>query len=132
VLKISRKGEYGLILLTALAQEGEGKPVSLREISRKRRMPYKFLSQIAPALVEAGILGSKEGVGGGYFLAREPSSINIGEVLEILEGPVAPVSCMREGCFYEPYCSQINVMKKMAATVAKAMREYTLSDLVGQ
>lgn len=131
MLRFSKKGEYGLLLLSFLAQEGEGEVVSLRKISRQRRMPYKFLSQIAPILVEAGILGSKEGVGGGYFLARSADSINICEVVELLEGPIAPVACMREGCSYEAYCAQKSVMKKMASTLAETMREYTLADLVG-
>jgi Rrf2 family protein len=131
MLKISRKGDYGLLLLTALAQAGEKEVVSLRKIARERKMPYKFLSQIAPLLVEAGILGSKEGVGGGYFLARNPGSISVGEVLEVLEGPVTPVTCMRGACFCEPHCVQKNVMRKMASSVQETMRGYTLADLVG-
>lgn len=130
MLRISRKGDYGLLLLTTLVQEGVKKPVSLRDISRKRKMPFKFLSQIAPTLVEAGILGSKEGASGGYFLKRKPSDVSVGEVLEILEGPVAPVACMREGCTCEPHCVQQSVMKKMAMSVRETMRGYTLADLV--
>lgn len=129
MLKISRKADYGLLLLTSLAKVGKGKVVSLREISRQRRMPYKFLSQIAPVLVEAGILRSKEGVSGGYFLARSPGSISVGEVLEVLEGPVAPVACMREGCSCEPHCLQKSVMQKMASSFKETMRGYTLADL---
>ena len=102
MFRISRKGDYGLLLLTSLAKIGVGNVVPLRKLAHTLRMPFKFVSQIAPLLVEAEILGSKEGVGGGYFLARDPRSIGIGEVLELLEGPVAPVACMREGCVCEP------------------------------
>lgn len=131
MLKISRKGDYGLLLLTTLAEKGVGKVVSLKDISQSRRMPYKFLSQIAPVLVEAGILGSKEGAGGGYYLKSEPSQISVGEVLELLEGPVAPVACMRESCSCEPDCVQKNMMEKMADTFKNTMQEYSLADLVG-
>lgn len=131
MLKISRKVDYGLLLLTSLAQAGKGEVISLRKISRERQMPYKFVSRIAPLLVEAGILGSKEGVGGGYFLARNPASISVSEVLEVLEGPVAPVACMREGCLREVHCAQKNVMAKMAATLVETMKQYSLADLVG-
>lgn len=129
MLKISRKGDYGLLLLTYLASRGKGEIVSLRQISRASKMPYKFLSQIAPLLVEAGILGSKEGAGGGYYLKRKPSEISVGDVLEVLEGPVAPVECMREGCLCDANCMQKSVMEKMASSLTSTMRKYSLADL---
>lgn len=132
MLKISRRGDYALLLLTALAQRRKGQAISLRVIARERKMPYKFLSQIAPLLVEAGILGSKEGVRGGYFLARDPRSVSIGKVLELLEGPVAPVACMRDGCICEPHCLQKAVMEKMAHSLTETMRGVTLADIVGR
>jgi Rrf2 family protein len=132
MLKISRKGDYGLLLLTSLASKGKDEIVSLRKISRERRMPYKFLSQIAPLLVEGGILGSKEGVSGGYYLKRKPSEISVGEVLELLEGPVTPVECMRDGCSCEPNCMQKSVMQKMASSLTNTMQKYTLADLVAR
>ncbi|OGY17103.1 MAG: hypothetical protein A2785_00615 [Candidatus Chisholmbacteria bacterium RIFCSPHIGHO2_01_FULL_49_18] len=132
MLRISRKGDYALLLLTALAQAGMGEVVSLKKISQTRNMPYKFLSQLAPLLVDAGILGSKEGVGGGYFLARNPQQISVGKVLELIEGPVAPVACMREGCVCEPTCVQKSVMEKMASSFQRSMQGYTLADLVGR
>lgn len=131
MLRISRKGDYALLLLTALAQEGIGSMVSLKTVAKQRSMPYKFVSQIAPILVEAGILGSKEGVGGGYYLKQDPHSVSVGEVLELLEGPVAPVACMRDGCVCEPTCVQRSVMEKMATSFQQSMQGYTLADLVG-
>ena len=131
MLKISRKADYGLLLLTILAKAGVGKVVSLKEISRSRRMPYKFLSQIAPTLVNAGILGSKEGVGGGYFLTRSPKDVSVGEVIEFLEGSVMPVACMREECSCEPYCVQKSVMERMASSFQESMKGYTVADLIG-
>lgn len=132
MLRISRKGDYALLLLTALAYMKGGGVVSLRKISRERRMPYKFVSQIAPVLVDGGILGSKEGVGGGYYLARDPQTISVGEVLELVEGPVAPVACMRDGCICEPHCLQKAVMEKMAHSLTETMRGVTLADIVGR
>ena len=131
MLKISRKGDYALLLLSFLTNVKESKAISLRKISKKLNMPYKYLSQIAPVLVEDGILGSKEGAGGGYSLARDPKKISVSEVLELLEGPMAPVACMREGCFCEPNCVQRNVIEKMTASLKEAMDDYTLADLAG-
>ena len=132
MFRISRKGDYGLLLLTSLAKIGVGNVVPLRKLAHTLRMPFKFVSQIAPLLVEAEILGSKEGVGGGYFLARDPRSIGIGEVLELLEGPVAPVACMREGCVCEPACVQKSVMERMASSFQRSMKGYTVADLIGK
>src|SRR4030067_586785 len=116
MLRISRKGDYALLLLTALAQAGMGEVVSLKKISQTRNMPYKFLSQLAPLLVDAGILGSKEGVGWGYFLSRNPQQISVGKVVELIEGPVATVACMRERCVDAPTCVQRSVMETMASS----------------
>ena len=130
MLRISRKGDYALLLLTTLANVKEGNVMSRKDIARVHRMPHKFVSQIAPLLVDAGILGSKEGVGGGYFLVRNPQAISVGEVLELIEGPVAPVACMRDGCVCEPTCVQKSVMEKMASSFRQSMRGYTVADLL--
>src|SRR4030042_5139027 len=104
ILKISRKADYALLLLSTLAQKGREKVMSLREISSARRMPYKYLSQIAPILVSKGILGSKEGVGGGYYLIKDPKEVQVSEVVQMFDGPIAPVSCMRTACSWEANC----------------------------
>ncbi|MCH7951553.1 Rrf2 family transcriptional regulator [Patescibacteria group bacterium] len=129
MLRISKKADYGLLLLAALSQEGVGTVVSLKAIAETQKMPYKYLSQIAPQLVETGILGSKEGAGGGYFLTRDPSAISVGDVLEALEGPVAPVACPREECTCEPYCEK-DLIEKMAVPLVETVKQFTLADLI--
>lgn len=132
MLKISKKTEYALMILTSLASESAGEAVSLRKLSKRFGMPYKYVSQIAPLLVEAKILQSKEGVGGGYFLVKEPREINMVEVVELLEGPLAPVACMRGECSCEAYCGQKSVMEKMAEDIRKTMEDFTVADLIGE
>lgn len=129
-MKISRKGDYGLLLLTSLAREGKGKVVSLRRLAKQKGMPFKYLSQIAPILVEARILGSREGASGGYYLIPDPKKVSLEKILELLEGPIAPVACMRGGCSRETGCSQKKVWVKMAGSLKEAMKDYTLADLV--
>ena len=131
MLKISRKGDYALLLLSFFAKAKGSKAISLRKISKKLKMPYKYLSQIAPVLVEAGILGSREGARGGYYLDKDPKKISVGEILELLEGPMAPVACFRDGCVCEESCVQKSMIEKMASSLKEAMEGYTLADLAG-
>ena len=90
-VKISKKAEYGLRALVAIAKRPRAKPVSIQELSDGEGIPLKFLEQILLALKNAGVLVSKRGVGGGYRLAKEASQITIGEVLETMDGPLRPL-----------------------------------------
>lgn len=133
MLRISRKGDYGLLLLTALAKKNSGDFVSLKQLAEKNKLPYKFLSQIAAELKEAELIESKEGIGGGYRLSRKPKAISVGEVLEVLDGPVASVSCMRgEECECKPFCIQKDVVEGLAEAVSKTMYSQSIADLIGE
>ena len=131
-LKLSRKGDYGLLLVTALAlRQAQGKLVSLREVAQEKKLPYKFLSQVAGELHKAGIVESKEGVGGGYRLARSPKKILVREVLDALEGPMAAEKCEHEEeCGCEGTCVHETVEGKMAAGANRALAMFTVADLV--
>lgn len=90
-MRISRKSEYALRALVAMSR----KPGShqIQELSERENIPVKFLEQILLALRHAGFLTSKRGVGGGYSLRVNPSQISVREVIEIMDGPLAPVPC---------------------------------------
>jgi Rrf2 family protein len=90
-MRISRKAEYALRALVALARNGH--PLQIGELSRVENIPVKFLEQILLALRNHGFLSSKRGVGGGYTLKRSPDKITVGEVVRSLDGPVAPLPC---------------------------------------
>ena len=89
---LTKRADYGLALLSILAEKGRGGRVSLKDLS-ELGMPRAFMAKIAIALVEAGILNSKEGKGGGFSLNYEPKEIQIKEALEAIEGEVEPVCC---------------------------------------
>lgn len=130
MLKISKKGGYALFLLSFLAKLKAEKIVSLKEISKQTKMPYKFLSQIAPILVNEGFLGSKEGVGGGYFLVKKPEEVSLGEVLVAIEGPVEPVECIRKKCDFESECMQKHVFQNIASSFTSEINKYSLADII--
>ena len=90
-MRISRKAEYALRALVAMARHG--KPLQIGELSRVENIPVKFLEQILLSLRNTGFLASKRGVGGGYTLRRAAAEIAVGEVIRALDGPVAPLPC---------------------------------------
>jgi Rrf2 family protein len=93
-VRISRKAEYALRALVAIARHG--KSWQIQELSAQENIPVKFLEQILLALRHAGVLTSKRGVGGGYALRKPAPEISIGEVIRVLDGPLALVPCAAE------------------------------------
>jgi Rrf2 family cysteine metabolism transcriptional repressor len=83
---VSRKGEYALAAVFELAAHAPGEPVKVAEISRRWRIPQKFLEAILAALKQGGVVESRRGAEGGYLLARPAGSITAGEVLRLIEG----------------------------------------------
>ena len=95
-MKISKKGDYALRALIHLAlRHGEG-ITQMQDIARKEGIPGKFLEQILLLLKGAGYLQSRSGVGGGYIMAKAPKAITLGEIVRLIDGPLAPVPCAAE------------------------------------
>jgi Rrf2 family protein len=93
---LTHKSKYAMKVLLVLAKEfGQG-PVLISEVSRREGIPRKFLELILLELKNEGLLGSKKGKGGGYFLARPPRTIHVGDVLRALDGPIAMTSCLSQ------------------------------------
>lgn len=90
-MKLTKRGEYGLKILLALARVHGQRTLSLREISRKEDLPVKFLEQIMMILKRGGFVVSLKGKHGGYSLSRRPEEIVVGEVIRAVDGPLAPM-----------------------------------------
>ena len=90
-MRISKKSEYALRALVIFARNPRS--YQIQELSARENIPVKFLEQILLSLRNAGLLTSKRGVGGGYVLRVEPARITVGEVIGIMDGPIAPVPC---------------------------------------
>lgn len=131
MLSMSRKADYGLLFLSVLASKNKNEYVSVRKVAKEKNIPYKFLAKIASSLAEMGIVESKEGVGGGYRLKMKADDIPLGSVVEHLDGPMAPVSCMRGGtCSCSSSCSHKGVMEEVSSAVMSTLDDYSLADLV--
>lgn len=90
-MKLTKRGEYGLKTLLALARVHGQKTLSLREISRREDLPIKFLEQIMMVLKRGGFVTSLKGKHGGYSLSKPPEAILLGEVIRAVDGPLAPM-----------------------------------------
>ncbi|MCJ7512298.1 MAG: Rrf2 family transcriptional regulator [Anaerolineales bacterium] len=102
-MNLSKRSEYGLRALFDLAAQTAAQPVPLRDLAERNHLPGKFLEQIFLSLRNAGIVHGQTGPGGGYTLGRQADRITLGEVIRVLDGRLAPVSCLSQ-IDYEP-CS---------------------------
>jgi Rrf2 family protein len=134
---LAQKSKYALRALLVLAKEyGQG-PVLISDIAHREALPHKFLELILLELRNQGILGSKKGKGGGYFLARRPELVHLGEVLRVLEGPLAPIPCVSKTayvrcaeCRDERTCGIRMVMKDVRDATARILDQTSLADIL--
>ena len=131
---LSRKAKYGLKAALALAAEAGKGPVLVAELARRDRMPRKFLEAILLDLKRRGIVQSRKGKGGGYFLARKPSEVTFGEVIRVLDGPLAAVPCVSQmayarcaECVDEATCGVRLAMKEVRDATAEILDHTTLA-----
>jgi Rrf2 family protein len=133
---LSKKTKYGLKALTFLAKQESKKPVQIAEISRSENISQKFLESILLSLRKTGILGSKKGKGGGYYLIKEPTDVLMTDVIRVLEGPIAMVPCVSlnfyekcDDCPDEEACSVNKLMIQVRDATLQIFRNTTLEDL---
>jgi Rrf2 family protein len=88
MISISSKSPYAVLALAELARDTGQGPVPIGELARKREVPVQFLEQLFAVLRRAGIISSQRGVKGGYRFAREPASVSVLEIVELLDGPL--------------------------------------------
>jgi Rrf2 family protein len=137
-MKLSKKGEYALrsLINLGIAAEMKRKLVQVSELAESEQLPVKFLEQILQALKEAGIVASQRGKFGGYRLARPARKIYIGEVVRLIDGPLAPIGCVSQTA-YEPctcpdeaHCGLRMLMVDVRNAIADILDRYTLADVV--
>lgn len=135
-MRLSKRSKYGLLALIDLATHNDKKPVRLKEIAERNNIPPNFLEQIFLTLRNAGIVHSQVGVGGGYLLGRPAETITVGEVIRILDGTVAPVSCVSHiayepcTCPDEASCPVRAVMSRVREAIVAVIDTTSLADAV--
>ena len=133
---LSKKTKYGLKALTYIARSEGDSPIQVAVIAKSEQIPQKFLESILLTLRKSGILGSKKGKHGGYYLREEPSEIKMTDVMRVLEGPIAMVACVSlnyyekcDDCPDEHKCSVNKLMLQVRDSTLKVFRNTTLADL---
>jgi Rrf2 family protein len=130
---LSKKAKYGMKALLLLALEAERGPILVGELSRRQRIPKKFLETILLDLKHHGIVQSRKGKGGGYLLGRKPNDVTLGEVVRVLDGPLAAVPCVSQSaymrcddCSDEAVCAVRLSMKKVRDATARILDRTSL------
>jgi len=136
---ISKKTQYGLKAVLALGRRyGEG-PILISTLSKEESIPIKFLEVILLDLKGRDLLISKKGPRGGYQLSRPPSTVTVGSLIRVMEGPLAPIACASETA-YRPCeeCEDIEscgtriIMRQVRDAMAEVLDNTTLADLLRQ
>lgn len=131
-MKITKKGEYAMRALVDLALNYKKGLRQIQDIVREEDIPEKFLEQILVTLKNAGFVQSKRGIGGGYFLSRPPDEISLGEVIRLIDGPLAPLGCVSAehvNCPKEITCGIRSVMLDVENATAEILDRVTLTDV---
>ena len=130
MFKLSKKADYALIIITHLADHPD-QYTSVRHISDETKVPYKFASQIATELKKSRLITSKEGIDGGYQLALTPDEITFKDVVESIEGPVAPTSCLKgKECNCRDSCYHYTAINSLSQSLADLMSKHTIASLM--
>ena len=134
-MKVSTRGEYGVRAMVALARHYGDGPLSIAQIAKESSVPPTYLEQLIAPLRRAGLVESKRGAHGGYFLGRAPGDIRIGDVYRVMEGPVAPMDCVSEDptdqtCPLIDGCETRPIWLKVRDSIVDALDSTTLADLI--
>jgi Rrf2 family transcriptional regulator, cysteine metabolism repressor len=144
-MMFSTKAEYGVRVMVELARragsEGAGgAPISLAEIAEHDGMPLAYLEHLVARLRKAGLVDSRRGSRGGYLLARSPTEITMAEVVEALEGSIAPIECISQASDGSIVCSRESdpghvcptklLWTRVRGAIVRTLQDTTLADLV--
>ena len=131
-MKLSTKGRYGTRIALDLAlNEGEG-PIPLKNIAQRQQISLQYLEHLISPLITAGIVRSMRGTKGGVWLAKSPHEIKLSELIELLEGSIAPTDCLNDpkSCPRADSCVTRDVWDDLKKAMNGVLESTTLQDLV--
>jgi Rrf2 family protein len=128
-MRFSTKAEYGLKAIINLANIYPGQK-TLCEISREENISPKYLERLMGVLRKNNLIISRKGKNGGYTLAKNPAYVNIGEIIETLEGPIAPMKCVGKHCIMEKKCASSAVWNTLGKAIKQILYKIKLNNLV--
>jgi Rrf2 family protein len=136
MMKLSTKGRYGLRAMLDMAQNQEEGPITTHTIAQRQDISERYLEQLLIPLKQAGLVKSIRGSQGGYILGRTAKNISVGDIIRVLEGPLAPVDCVNElnpdDCKRADSCVTRLIWTKVRDSVTEILNSYSLEDLVNE
>ncbi len=139
-MMFSTRAEYGVRLMVALASRGGNEPIPLSEVADAEGLPLAYLEHLVARLKRAELIESRRGAHGGYLLAREPAQITMAEVVEALEGSIAPIECISASpdgtlmCTREHapghVCTTKLLWTRVRFSIVRTLQDCKLSDLI--
>lgn len=134
---LSKKTQYAIVALVRLAKEYQAGPVLISDIAKNERIPKKFLEVILLELKNHGLVNSKKGKGGGYYLIKPPDEINLADIIRLFDGAIALISCVAykyyESCHFckeEETCGIRAVIKEVRDESVKILKRNSLADII--
>lgn len=134
-MKLSTKGRYGVAAMYDLALHYQQGPIALKSVAQRQNISEHYLEQLMGTLRKAGYVKSVRGAQGGYALTKEPSQISVGDIIRIMEGPIAPVDCLLTEESNNEYCDQAcqcvtrGVWAKVRDSINSVLDSISLADL---
>jgi Rrf2 family protein len=136
---LTKKAKYALKAALYLARRESREPALIADIAAAERIPKKFLESILLTLKNRGVLVSRKGRGGGYSLARPARQVSFGEIVRIMDGPLAPVPCVSatayrrcEECASEEACEIRPVLQRVRDASSAVLDASSLADALGR
>ena len=131
---ITRATEYAIRALLYLAKQPRGEIVYKRDICKTQDITPAFLTKILQPLIKIGIVGSQRGVGGGFFLVRDPAEFTLLDVVRAEEGPLYLNLCLEQPgiCEKDVFCPMHGAWKEVREEMLGVLGKYTFARLVGQ
>ena len=130
---ISTKGRYALRVMIDLAKNENGQPMPLKDIAERQGISKKYLEIIVKDLVDGRLVKGASGKGGGYVLMRKPEEDSVGEIVELMEGTLAPVACLQkdaEECPRYASCATLPLWQELDQLVHDFLYQKKLTDLI--
>ncbi len=134
MMKINKLTDYGIVIMTQIADMDQNMVHTAREISEDTRIPLPTVTRLLKTLSSNGLLDSQRGSQGGYSLSRSSEDISVADIIESFEGPIALTECSTNACecSYETKCSMEEPWQKITNTVKNALEGISLNEMMGK
>src|SRR5262252_6018856 len=132
MIRMNKLTDYGIVLLTHLARQGDGPIHSARDLAESSHVPAPTVNKLLKKLSQARLLTSQRGVNGGYTLARDPAEISVAEAITALEGPIAITECSSDVtglCSLEQICPNRNGLRNVSQAIRNTLESLSLQDI---